>query len=492
MSSTILFLWNYFNIEIILISGVCYILLIYLLNSWFKFKDQDIILLCVYLTIIMLVIIYMPIINSSGKIEYIFNNYFIYCDLFVAIKKIILLLLLIYFIALFNFNKIQKLPIFEFLILVFLSIFGLFMIMYSNHLFIIFLFLELVNLCVYCLLGLNKDSSKGIESAFKYFIQSSYATIIGFFGVSLVYLSEGTLFINELGLLAVINDLNWVSILGLYFIILSIFFKLGIFPLHSWIADVYQGAFLISLIFIAIFPKIIYVTLFFKLYYELSAILKSFCLILSGISIIYGSIITMYQTSFRRLLAYGSMVHIGLMIYSISIFSLTSIVSGFYYLMFYIILIYFIFFLMFLFYSKNKSGLIYVDNISEFYEQLSNNTILTIFFIFILFSLAGLPFFIGFLAKWYVFISLIDIFNVGNLIIFLCISVLAASYYVRIIRFIIFLQKKKVIVKTFSTIRYSSMLYHVLIILFILNLFIFFFHNTIYLIILKYIIIFFK
>jgi len=115
-----------------------------------------------------------------------------------------ILILLFYFILYYNFNLIIKLPFFEFIILILISFFGLNIILISNHLFIIFLFLELVNLCLYCLIGLNKYTNIGIESAYKYFIQSAYSTILGFFGLSIIYMTTGTLFINELGLLATI------------------------------------------------------------------------------------------------------------------------------------------------------------------------------------------------------------------------------------------------------------------------------------------------
>jgi NADH-quinone oxidoreductase subunit N len=116
--------------------------------------------------------------------------------------------MLFYFILLNNFNKIIKIPIFEYLILILTCLFGLFIIIRSNHLFVIFLFLELVNLCIYCLISLNKNSNMGIECAYKYFVQSSFATIIGFFGVSLIYISTGTLFLNELSILISYDNLS--------------------------------------------------------------------------------------------------------------------------------------------------------------------------------------------------------------------------------------------------------------------------------------------
>jgi NADH-quinone oxidoreductase subunit N len=116
--------------------------------------------------------------------------------------------MLFYFILLNNFNKIIKIPIFEYLILILTCLFGLFIIIRSNHLFVIFLFLELVNLCIYCLISLNKNSNMGIECAYKYFVQSSFATIIGFLGVSLIYISTGTLFLNELSILISYDNLS--------------------------------------------------------------------------------------------------------------------------------------------------------------------------------------------------------------------------------------------------------------------------------------------
>jgi NADH:ubiquinone oxidoreductase subunit 2 (subunit N) len=141
--------------------------------------------------------------------------------------------MLCYFVLLNNYCNIQYIPIFEYLVLILVALFSIFMLIHGNNLFVIFIFIELLNLCIYCLLGINKDSNKGMESAFKYFIQSAFATIIGFFGLSLIYFTTGTLFLHELSILVVNKDLNLVTIVGIYFIIVSIFFKLGIFPLHS-------------------------------------------------------------------------------------------------------------------------------------------------------------------------------------------------------------------------------------------------------------------
>jgi len=107
------------------------------------------------------------------------------------------------------------------------------MIIESNHLFVIFLFLEIVNICLYCLIGMNKNSNRGIEAAYKYFMQSSFATILGFFAISLIYVLTGTLFLSELSLLLNSPNLPFALQFSLFIIVSIVFFKLGLFPLHS-------------------------------------------------------------------------------------------------------------------------------------------------------------------------------------------------------------------------------------------------------------------
>lgn len=483
-----LLFWLDWNIELILLFGICCILLFYLFNSYLKYDANDIIYIIIYLFLIAFYILYTSEIIEESY--FIFNNYFICSEFNIFIKKLIIISMLIFLILLKNFNNIIKLPIFEYLILILTSVLSILIIIKSNHLFIIFLFLEIINLCLYCLIGLNKDSNMGIESAYKYFVQSSFSTIIGFFGISLIYMSTGTLFLNDLGMLICFDNLDWLLITGFYFIITSVFFKLGVFPLHSWLPDIYQGTLLISLIFIATLPKIAYVVLFLKLYTELNIVIQNYCILLSGLSIIYGSLISLYQTSFKRLLAYGSMVHIGLIVFSISMYNMQTITASIFYLCSYIFLMFFTFSFMFFLFEKNNDKLYYLDDISQFHLYFSSNIILTICFSLIIFSLAGLPFFIGWLAKWYIFIGLIDAYHIFEVLILLSISILGSSYYVRIIRFLYF-SYKYYKVKRYSIIQLDFLFYNLIIILFMINVVTIIYHNIIFLIIFKYLLLLF-
>lgn len=211
---------------------ICYLLILYLLQQHFKFSHIDIFYITLYSISLIIYILNTSIDSVNGSI-YILNNYFIGNNLIYQIKNFIIICFFIFIILLKNFNNIIKLPIYEYIIITLVCILGLCFIISSNHLFIIFLFLELVNLCIYCLIGLNKDSNMGIEISYKYFVQSSFVTIAGFFGLSLIYAVTGTLFLNELNIFCNFDDINLFFKLGVFLIFLSLFFKLGIFPLHG-------------------------------------------------------------------------------------------------------------------------------------------------------------------------------------------------------------------------------------------------------------------
>lgn len=228
--------YNFFYIkfELILLFLVCYIIFLHLCTKFFKLRLVPLDFIFVSM-LFLLLLLRCSLDNLDGYCSvYLFNNFIVYNDFIKLLKTSMVLFFIFYLIIIHNFNNsINKIPMAEYLILIFLCFFSLVMIIISNHLFIIFLFLEIVNVCLYCLIGLSKNSNKSIEAAYKYFIQSSFATIIGFFAISLIYLFTGTLFLNELIILLNGQNLSLVLQFGLYVLISVAFFKLGLFPLHS-------------------------------------------------------------------------------------------------------------------------------------------------------------------------------------------------------------------------------------------------------------------
>lgn len=354
----------------------------------------------------------------------------------------------------------------------------------------------MINLSLYVLIGLNKYSNAGIEIAYKYFIQSSYATLIGLLGVSIIYVRTGTLFISELQFIISSFPVDNLVYFSFLLIFITFFFKLGLFPLHNWVADLYQNAHLITVTFIAIVPKIAYIFIFFELYslvYQ-SPIVFYFSFLIGFLSILYGSILSLYEASLKRLLGYGSIVHMGFIIIAISLFEPISIASSFLYIIFYTLLMYICFIFLQLFIEKKEGSneIIFLDNITSLGVFFNKNMLLTLVFSFTLLSLAGLPFFMGFFSKLYILLALVSNGYLVFVAILLFINILITIYYIRLIRFLLFIEEKNnKNKKIYVHIKFSILLYELMLTIFILNILVLFYHNYILLIIISNIIGFF-
>lgn len=487
----------FFNCECILLLILLIIFFIYFIEKIIYNKSFDkkyLILVFILLFLLLLDLIFINI--SSITNIYILNNYFIYSDLISNIKAFIIFLSLIFIVYFYNFLFLIKTPVFEYIVLIIIIILSLFLMISTNHLFYLFIFLEMVNLSLYVLIGLNKYSNFGIEIAYKYFIQSSYATLVGLFGVSLIYLRTGTLFLSELSFIFSLYPVDNIIVFSFVLIFITFFFKLGIFPLHNWVADLYQNTYLATAAFIAIVPKIAYIYVVAEIYSMVHNFHFIFFFItLTGFSsIIYGSIFSLYEVSLRRLFGYGSIVHMGFIVIAICLYDVISLASAFLYITFYAVLMFFSFsFLLAL--TERKEGsyeIIFVDNITYIGKFLNNNFILSVIFSFILLSIAGLPFFMGFFSKLYILLSLISIGYFFLSIILLFFNILTTIYYIRLIRFLLFTGEKNKKVEYLSlNPKITNSINQLIMFLFILNILVLFYHNYIFLFIVSNIIILF-
>lgn len=458
-----------------------------------EFSNTFFFLILILLILVLYNIMFLSIISTSNI--YLLNNYFIYSDFIQNIKGFIMFLSIIYLIQLYYFTFFVKIPFFEYIILIIIIIFSLFLMISSNNLFYIFLFLEMINLSLYVLIGLNKYSNAGIEIAYKYFLQSSYATLIGLFGVSIIYIKTGTLFLSDLIFLNSYSIDN-ITLFSFILVFITFFFKLGLFPLHNWVADLYQNAHLSTVIFIAVVPKIVYIYVFFEIYSLIHhSNIAFFIVVLTGfLSIVYGSIMSLYELSLKRLLGYGSIVHMGFIVIAISLYELLSVSACFLYIVVYTILMLSIFSILLLFIKRNENNneIIFFDNITSLDIFFNKSTLLTIVFSINIFSLAGLPFFMGFFSKLYILLALISYGYFILVVLLLLFNILITIYYIRLIRFLFFSEERNNKVKQiYVNIKIPTFIYDLIIGLFMLNILILFFHNYLLLFIMNNVIIFF-
>jgi NADH-quinone oxidoreductase subunit N len=184
----------------------------------------------------------------------------------------------------------------------------------------------------------------------------------------------------------------------------------------------------------------------------------------------------------------------GFIIIAISLFEIISIASGFLYIVFYTLLMFICFMFLQLFIEKKEESneIIFLDDITLLNIFFNKNILLSIVFSFTLLSLAGLPFFMGFFSKLYILLALISSGYLFLVIILLFFNILITIYYIRLIRFILFTEERNYkVLKIYNNIKFTSLLYDLMLIIFILNILILFFHNYLLLFILNNIIMFF-
>ena len=335
----------------------------------------------------------------------------------------------------------DKMYIYEFSILLFLSAEGSFLMVMTDNLFIFYLALEMQNLCFYVLASLKRYSNFSTEAGLKYFLLGAFSSSILLFGISIIYGILGTLNLNEIQILLYYNNFENYSILlfiSLFFIISGLLFKLGSAPFHYWVPDVYEGSPTIITMFFSIMPKIVLSFVLVKLYFfifffEIKYI--SFLFLICGIfSIIVGIYNAMFQIKIKRFLAYSAIANVGFILLGFSTMTFDGIFASLFYLFCYIFSISLIFFLLLNVRYYNGKEIYYLYDLS----LLKNHPFLMYSIIIIFFSFAGIPPLIGFFGKFFLFMALLNSFNYLLLLFILILSVISSFYYLRVIRFLFF------------------------------------------------------
>lgn len=414
----------------------------------FPLLDKEIFFQLYYILILTLTLLF------NIKIEGIFSSFLFLNDLAASYIKIIftfsVLLLLIFIWQSFVY---QNLNFFEFFILFFFSIFASLLLVSCYDLFSTYLVLELQALCFYVLAGIKRNSTFSVEAALKYFITGSFFSCIFLFGVLIIYGELGTTnfyFINLLTSLPFIdNEMNTPNILllcGIILILITFFFKLAIVPFHFWVPDVYDGAPLSSTIILAVLPKIILFTLLIRFLLVNINILKNleFLFYISGmLSIIWGTFCALKQKRIKKLFIYSSIAQLGFVLLALTSFSKDSIASIFFFLITYNITAalgwgsitsVYAFQKQISFYRK-KTFPIYLSNFTNLFKT---NKIWSLVFVFYFFSLSGMPPFLGFLGKFYLFLSIIKSHHYTLIIFLMLIASISAFYYVRVLKILFF------------------------------------------------------
>ena len=383
------------------------------------------------------------IFNETLTVENIllFNGSVVIDYLASFMKFITIIAALMALIVSSNYLKTFKILKIEYPILVICAVLGMMVMISSNDLIVFYIGLELQSLSLYVLSSFNRDEVKSSEAGLKYFVLSALSSGLLLYGCSLIYGFSGS---TNFEIIA--NNLDsdqYVLTFGIVFILVGLAFKISAVPFHMWAPDVYEGSPTSVTLFFTIVPKIAALTVFIRfLYVPFINLIDQWQMILIFLSIasmVFGAVAAIGQKNIKRLIAYSSISHIGYALAGLTTGTNEGIQSSVIYITIYFVMNLGLF-----------SCLLMLKRNDQYYETLDdlsglskNHPLLSLSLLVILFSLAGIPPLAGFFAKFYVFMAVIEQSMYFLAIVGLLSTVIAAFYYLRIIKIIYFDQEKE-------------------------------------------------
>jgi len=369
--------------------------------------------------------------NNSYKIDYLSS----------FMKSLTLLGSIFVLITSSKYLKIVKMLQMEYSILILCSILGMLVIISANDLIVFYIGLELQSLALYVLASFKRDEIKSSEAGLKYFVLSALSSGLLLYGCSLIYGFSGS---TNFEIIAnSFNQFEYGLTLGIVFILVGLAFKISAVPFHMWAPDVYEGSPTSVTLFFATIPKIAALTIFIKFLYipfiNMIDQWQMIILFLSIASMLFGAIAAIGQKNLKRLIAYSSIGHMGYALAGLVVGTNEGIESSIIYISIYMVMNLALFSCLFMLKRNNK----YYENIDDLSGLSQNHPLLSIALLIILFSLAGIPPLAGFFAKFYIFKAVIEQSMFFLAIVGLLSTVIAAFYYLRIIKLMYFDEPKK-------------------------------------------------
>ncbi|KAK8802170.1 hypothetical protein WA158_002656 [Blastocystis sp. Blastoise] len=351
------------------------------------------------------------------------------------IELIILIISVIYLLSINNFLNTDTMYNYEYLILLYISIFSILLTLHCNSFLHLYITLEMQSFCFYVLASSRKSNLYSCEAGLKYFITGSLISGFLLFGIALLYGTTGLTNLTELSYFFTTSSFDKLTFTAICFILSAFFFKLTIAPFHVWAPDVYEGAPSIITMFFNIAPKFALIALLSRIlmstFYAFIDQWQLIFILVSLLSIIVSAFFALQQYKIKRFLTYSSVTHIGYMILGLSTGTIQGVQSLLFYFIVYLITTIAIWAILLI--VNNK-----VKYITDFADLFKNNYLLGISLTIIMFSMAGIPPLAGFLAKFYTFFVCVENNVLLPAIFAIVISVITAFYYIRFIKIMYF------------------------------------------------------
>ena len=312
----------------------------------------------------------------------------------------------------------------------------------SSDLITMFLAIELQSFALYILATMNRNSESAVAAGLKYFLLGGLSSCFILLGSSLIYSYTGLTNFESLNILQSVigqsfegNSYNYLAI-GCIILTIGLLFKIGAAPLHSWTPDVYDGVPTMVTTWLTIMPKLSILIFFIMNNFLIE---PNLLMISALLSLLLGSITGLAQYKIKRLLAYSTISHVGLILLALGNESINGLESTIFYIVQYSITSLNIFLILILLgYTLSKTKIVSVYSPIQFISQLRgqffNNPSLSIALSLSLFSMSGIPPLIGFFGKYFVINSALMNGNYFLSLVVIISSVISTVYYLQIVK----------------------------------------------------------
>lgn len=380
----------------------------------------------------------LTVVTFTGKASLAFSGTFIRDAMGDLLKIFVYVITFAVFLYSKSYLKARDLYRGEYYTLGLFGVLGMAILISAHSFLTVYLGLELLSLCMYAMVALQRDSMVASESAMKYFVLGAIASGMLLYGMSMVYGATGSLDLAVINKLALVKQHNIVLIFGLVFVIVGIAFKLGAVPFHMWLPDVYQGSPTAVTVYLGSAPKIAAFAMLMRLLADglvgLHVQWQDILIILSVGSMAIGNLVAIVQTNIKRMLAYSTISHVGFLILGVIAVNKDGYASAMFYTLVYTIMALGAFGMIML---MSRFG--FESEMLDDFRGLNQRSPWFAFIMMIfMFSMAGVPPFIGFWAKLTVLKAVVAQDMVWLAVVAVTFSVIGAFYYLRIVKLMYF------------------------------------------------------
>jgi len=428
----------YFQSEILLCFGVLLLLVVSVYKNA-SIKSFYITLSTLLLSLLSTFYLIFDQANFTSGFKFLFLGSIV-IDFYSNFFKVIFLLSVLAIILLtYNNKEVKREDWSEYYCLILIATLGMFLMSSSLNLLMIYLAIEMVSIPSYMLAGFNHNDKSSNEASMKYVLYGSFASGLMLFGMSWIYGQAGSLYLNDIGeYMMSATQFQFTSLISFTLLFVGFGYKISSAPFHYWVPDVYEGAPTPMTAFFAVAPKIAGFSLLIRFLYTTMAQLNfsnhsmeaiyvdwNFILaVLSAITMTIGNILAIRQSDVKRVLAYSSISHVGFIMMGFSVISFMAVTHMLFYIVMYSLMTLGAFSILILFTDKYK-----LSSVSDWNGIGYIHPIICSLMVLNLMALAGLPPTSGFVAKFYIFATIIESKTYYWLAVVAILNTVVALYY---------------------------------------------------------------